>query len=49
MYMMKRTGSTSVKPCNRIESEFSDVWYAILTFVQYVTMIFMVQTCPHTP
>jgi hypothetical protein len=36
-------------PCNRIESEFSDVWYAMLTFAQYVTMIFMVQTCPHTP
>ncbi len=48
MNMMKRTESTSVKPCNRIESEFSDVWYAMLTFVQYVTMI-TVQTCPHTP
>jgi len=49
MYVMKRTGSTSVKPCNRIESEFSDVWYAMLTFVHYVTMIFTMQTCPHTP
>ncbi len=49
MNMMKRTGSTSVKPCNRIESEFSHVWYAMLTIVQYVTMIFTVKTCLHTP
>jgi hypothetical protein len=46
--MMKRTRNTSVKPCNRIESESNDVWYAMLTFVQHVRMIFMVQTCPHT-
>ena len=45
----ERTGNTSVKPCNRIESKSSDVWYAMLTFVQHVTMNFMVQTCPHTP
>ncbi len=49
MNMMKSIGHTWEKPCTRIDRESSDVWYAMLTFVQHVTMNFMVQTCLHTP